>query len=174
MAINSRSKGNSAERKVAKLMEVWTGKKFARVPSSGGLQWKAAHAKGDITCASEGHYFPFCMEVKSYGELNFEHLLYLEKADILKFWAQCTRDAKICNKTPLLFMRYNGLPKDFWFIAIPLKIYNQFFSKLLKRPQTLRSEYHKFILLTSKDFFKIPYKEIRKPIKSYNKLNPAK
>ena len=40
--INSRSKGNRAELIAAKVMEVWAGKKFARVPSSGGLQWKTS------------------------------------------------------------------------------------------------------------------------------------
>lgn len=150
-------------------MEDWTGKKFSRVPSSGGLQWKASHAKGDITCTAEGHYFPFCMEVKNYREINFEHLLYLDKPDIIKFWDQCTRDAAICNKCPVLFMRYDRLPKDFWFIVIPLKIYYLFFKNDIKLPKTLIDESRGIIVITTEAFFSVSYKKIRKPIKSYYK-----
>lgn len=118
--INSRTKGNRSERVAASLFAKWTKKSFARVPSSGGLQWKAAHAKGDITCTTEGHYFPFCLEIKNYKELNFQQLLlpHLKNVKILEFWAQCKRDAELANKIPMLMMRYNGLPKDFFFVMM--------------------------------------------------------
>jgi Holliday junction resolvase len=120
MAINSRNKGCKAERTVAKLMEKWTSKQFARTPSSGGLNWKSANSKGDIVCTTEGHYFPFCIEVKHHAEINFSEL-YMpkkKKVKVLEFWEQCKRDALKANKIPLLFMRYNGLPNDFFFIGL--------------------------------------------------------
>ena len=123
MAINSRNKGNKAERTVAKLMEKWTSKQFARTPSSGGLNWKSANSKGDIVSTTEGHYFPFCIEVKHHAEINFSELLIpgKKKVKVLEFWEQCKRDALRANKIPLLFMRYNGLPNDFFFIGVSLE-----------------------------------------------------
>lgn len=120
--INSRRKGNKAENVAAKVLETWTKKKFARTPSSGGLAWKHSMAKGDIVCTTEGHYFPFCMEIKSYRDLGFEKLLLdVKKVKILEFWEQVIRDAKICNKVPMLMMRYNGMPRTTFFMVITTK-----------------------------------------------------
>lgn len=86
----------------------------------GGLNWKSANSKGDIVCTTEGHYFPFCIEVKHHAEINFSEI-YIpnkKKVKVLEFWEQCKRDASKANKIPLLFMRYNGLPNDFFFIGI--------------------------------------------------------
>lgn len=173
MALNQRQKGNRSEKAVSELMAKWTGKKFKRAETNNMIHVRnAQNSKGDTVCITEGHYFPFCIEVKSYADINFEHLLYLTEPLILKFWEQVLDDSKLCNKCPLLFMRYNGLPKDFFFVAIPLKIYHQFFSKFLKLPRALISTYYDFIILTTTDFFKVPYKEIRKPIKlHYKSLN---
>ena len=170
MGINGRSKGNKGERVAAAVLSDWTNKKFARVPSSGGLQWKNSNAKGDIVCTEEGHFFPFCVEVKSYAELNFEHLLYLDKAEVLKFWAQCIRDANLAKKCPILMMRYNGLPKKFFFIAIPAKIYHHHFSEHIKRPRAIHILEHDLVLFTTNELKDVPYKKIRKPIKTLYKV----
>lgn len=164
--INSRSKGNRAERVAAEVLGKWTGKKFARVPSSGGLQWKNTNAKGDIVCTEEGHFFPFCVEVKNYREINFEHLLYSKKAKIMEFWQQCERDAKIANKIPLLMMRYDGLPSSFFFII---------FKRLHQHEldfvgKGLHVEVHNLIILTTNDFQNNPYKVIKPLAKSICKL----
>jgi hypothetical protein len=168
--INAKRKGNQAEANVAELMSKWTGKIIKRADNNNLIHSRTAlNSKGDIICKTEGHYFPFCTEVKFYKEINFEHLLYLPKPKILDFWNQVVADGKLSKKCPLLFMRYNGLPKDFFFIAISLKIYDQVFSQHISASKSLRSEYHDFILITSTDFFKIPYKEIRKPIRAFYK-----
>lgn len=121
MAINSRRKGSKGENNAAKLLKAWTGKSFARTPSSGGLGWKATNTKGDIVCTEEGHYFPFCVEVKNHKEINFEQLLLpVKHRKIMEFWEQCTRDAKEAKKIPLLMMRYNGMPKGMHFIVMYL------------------------------------------------------
>jgi len=165
--INSRSKGNRAERVAAKLLEEWTGKKFARVPSSGGLQWKASHAKGDITCTSEGHFFPFCVEVKNYRQINFEHLLYLKSPKVMEFWSQCEKDASIAGKIPLLMMRYDGLPKDFWFLVMRTENTHQLLLNINKGLVMLE---HGLTLFTSTDLVAHNYKEIRKTAKTICKL----
>lgn len=168
--INSRSKGNTNERRLAALFATWTKRTFARVPSSGGLSWKTANAKGDIICTKEGHYFPFCIEAKNYKEINFQHLLYLDNAKILEFWAQCTRDAKIANKIPILTMRYNGMPKDLHFVVIP----NDFALKLIngelidpKNYMRFISKNHKLMIYTSTDFFQTDYSKVKTLAKQY-------
>lgn len=170
--INSRKKGAKGEKKALVTLEAWTSKKFARVPSSGGLNWHNNISSGDVICVTEGHYFPFTVEVKNYAEINFNHLFYLEKADILKFWDQAVRDAERVKKVPLLMMRYDRLPGDFFFIAIPRDIYNKFFREYMDDTDVrFVSENYGICLMSSKAFFKAPYKEIRKPITKYMKTN---
>lgn len=173
MAINSRKKGSKTERLVAKLIEDWTGKKFARTPSSGGLQWKASMAKGDVVCTTEGHFFPFCLEVKNYRNINFEHLLYNPKgSDILKFWEQASRDATLAKKVPMLLMRYNGLPRNLFFIVIPTNFISGAVKHNLKLDGILLNYQAKELNLTickSTDFFNIPYSQLRKYTKQWLK-----
>jgi Holliday junction resolvase len=170
MAINSRDKGNRAERFVAQLFKNWTGKDFARTPSSGGLSWKSSNSKGDIVCTTEGHYFPFCLEIKHHNKVDFNEILVPSKKSpkILQFWAQCTRDAGLAKKAPILFFRYNNLPKDFFFVVIDRSVY----SLILKEQAStgfnedmflVKSQGHSLVILTSTHFFKLNYREI-KPI----------
>lgn len=167
MGINSRAKGNKNERDLSKVIEKWTGKTFSRVPSSGGLNWKAGLAKGDIVCSEEGHFFPFCIEAKNYKDINFEHLLYLPKPKIMEFWAQCTRDARICKKSPLLFMRYNRLPKDFHFVVIDDIFWKNIVSYYVDpEDRYIRIPSLGITIITTKLLTSIPYKEIRKQVKT--------
>lgn len=172
--MNSRNKGNRAERGVAELLSNWVGKKFSRTPSSGGLQWKKDNVKGDITSTEEGFYFPFCIEVKFHKKIDFSHLITpgLKNIDILDFWHQCCRDAELCNKIPLLFMRYNGLPRDFWFTVIPLDLY-LFCIEPFHTPCPLSLEYrglddaHSFYIIPSGRLFGLPYKKLHPLFKNY-------
>lgn len=169
--INSRSKGNRNERNIAKLFEKWTGKKFSKTPSSGGLQWKTTNSKGDIVCTKEGHYFPFCIEAKSYKELNFQHLLYSDKAEILKFWAQANRDADLAKKIPLLFMRTNGITKDLHFVVMHVRHFRLFIKEhLVSDCAYMYIKNHKIIIFKSTDLINTSYKEIKAKIK-YHKKN---
>lgn len=168
--INSRSKGNKNERDLAKLFKAWTKKEFARTPSSGGLQWKNSNSKGDIVCTTEGHYFPFCIEAKNYKEINFEHLLYIQKPKILEFWAQAKRDAEKANKIPLLFMRYNGMPKDFHFVAMETGFYYKAYVPSVT-PINPLIHYHNgklsLTIMPSPEFFKFSYKKVKLLAKEY-------
>ena len=165
MAINQRRKGNKNERKATNLLEAWTGKKFSRTPGSGGLQWKNSIAKGDVVCITEGHYFPFSIEVKAYEKIDFSELIRPNKKKSLieVFWEQCIRDAQLCNKKPMLLVRYNGLPADFFFVIIPCQILELFES------QEDYLTYPKLgIAITGSDsLLKTNYKTIRKAIKKF-------
>lgn len=178
--INSRRKGAKVERNVAKLLEAWTKRKFAKTPASGGLQWKSSNAKGDVVCTTEGHYFPFCIEVKAREKIDFSHLLTpgIKNIRILEFWEQCRRDATLAKKTPMLLMRYNGLPKQFFFMVLEM----DFFTLLIKDNmfpilQHVRTDLRfwdkdkktKLIIIRSTDFFKLRYKHVKPIAKQYGK-----
>lgn len=166
MKINSRSKGNKNERELAKLFKAWTKKEFARTPSSGGLQWKSSNSKGDIVCTTEGHYFPFCIEAKNYKDINFQHLLYLPKAKIDEFWAQAKRDADKANKIPLLFMRYNGMPKNMHFVVLEFKFFKEAWASEIKHESMVLRK-RGLIILNSQDFFSQNYKNLKANAKQY-------
>lgn len=170
--INSRAKGSRNERKLAKQLEEWTGREFSRTPSSGGLHWKNSQTSGDIVCTTEGHLFPFSIEAKFHREINFEHLLYLDQPLILDFWEQCLKDANEAQlkKIPLLFMRYNGMPSDLNFVAMPWRMYDLIWGILPKGHRNLRysgSEPNEYIvLIRSTSLFKASYKDMRTILKS--------
>lgn len=166
--INGRRKGAKAERVAAKVIEKWTGKGFSKTPASGGLGWKKANVAGDIVCTTEGHYCPFCFEVKSYAKIDFSHLLNpkIKEPEIITYWKQASRDAKKVNKIPMLMMRYNGLPKSFYFVAIPM----EFSTRLVNEPNlALACKFDKTMIsiVPSTEFFQMPYKEVRKIAKIY-------
>lgn len=175
MPINSRSKGARNERNLAKAFEEWTGRKFSKTPASGGLNWRTTNVAGDIVCTKEGHYFPFCIEGKSYAKIDFSHLLNpkIKNCDILIFWKQAKRDAARVGKIPILMMRYNDLPKNYWFIVIG----NSFFDEIkgYYNPEWPIMRFHSItrdlVIMNSPDFFKMPYKEIKLLAKKYIKAN---
>lgn len=159
--INSRTKGSTNERKTCKLMKEWTGYDFARTPSSGGLRWKRENTQGDIVITEEGIYFPFCVECKAYKKIDFSHLLLDVKSDIVRFWAQASEDALRAKKIPLLLMRYNGLPANFFFIAIRYTDYLKF-RKHLKMGPKIRSYSQGLMILTPQVWFESDYNAINK------------
>jgi hypothetical protein len=168
---NSKKKGNKAERELCKFWEQWTDYKFTRVPASGGLRWKNTNATaGDIICDHEIHSrrFQFSVESKSYKDINFEHILLgNKKCDVLKFWQQCNDDAERSNKVPILFMRYNGMNKNTYFVIIPIYVHNLFF------PGIYSFQHNKFIvhgpnpmvIMNSNDLLQINYLKLHKDLK---------
>jgi hypothetical protein len=175
MAINSRTKGAKAERVAAKVIEKWTGKKFAKTPASGGLGWKKANVAGDIVCTTEGVFFPFCVEIKSYSKIDFSHLLTpgIKNIEILDFWAQCSRDAEKAGKIPLLMMRYNGLPKEFFYVVTTQGFAKEIHPILaLGHPGMVSLRYHNYktnvalMIMRSDEFFRSDYKPIKKIAKT--------
>lgn len=104
MAYNkSKAKGTAFEAKIAKRFTEEFGKEFRRVPLSGALEWM----KGDIVCIKDTAWFPWCMELKHYKEINWNSLLTAKSADMYSFWEQTVREAKVMEKEPLLVFRWD-------------------------------------------------------------------
>lgn len=170
--INSKNKGGKNERELCKALKDWSGYDFSRVPQSGGLRWrKTENTTGDIICSDDRHKgkFIFSVETKFHNEINFQHLLLPNgKNKILEFWAQAVSDANRGKKIPLLFMRYNGMPKQTWFMVIELTNYISI-KQLIKPHSKLRYErpdgLKRFVILNSNDFFKSDYKLICKKLR---------
>lgn len=171
--INSRNKGAKNERDLSKLFEVWTGKQFSRTPSSGGLQWGASMAKGDIVSTTEGFYFPFCIEAKFYNKIDFSHLLNpkIKNSDIISFWTQCKRDATLAKKIPLLCMRYNSLPSNFHFVVIEKDLFEYlilpFYNKDKGAYFYFQNAELDLVVITSTWFFSLDYKRLGRAFKNY-------
>lgn len=165
--MSSRRKGSKAERTVAHLFTDWVGTEFVRVPRSGGLRWSSGlMVTGDVIPADPKVLaeFPFSIEVKFHAEVDFSHLLLPNKnVDIIKFWEQAKRDAKTIDKRPLVLFRYNFLPRDFYFIIIGLATFSELYSyfKFENGWFQYNGDDLRFVIMTSTDFFKIPYDKIK-------------
>lgn len=108
MAVNSKAKGDTYERKIAKKMTEWTGLKFERVPASGGLHWKEDNrVYGDIVCNVED--FPFVIELKCRESWNMDSLINGSK-EVEKWWKQVTADATATGKEPMVIFTRNRQP----------------------------------------------------------------
>lgn len=178
--VNSKQKGSKNERKLSKLFEKWTGKEFTRTPGSGGLRWsKTDDTIGDIICSDQKHsrYFRFVIEAKSYKEINFEQLILPNKnKKILEFWDQVLGDSIRSGKIPLLFMRYNGMPKDFHFVVMDYNMYMSVFrTELEKLPKNIRKAFriviprYDLIITTTEMLFNTDYEKIHKLAKKFLK-----
>lgn len=169
---NGKKKGSKNERELSKWWQSWTGLEFTRVPASGGLRWKKTdNISGDIVCADPKgiRKFPFTVEAKSYQGINFEHLLLDNKnIKVLQFWEQAKEDAERAQKEPLLFMRYNGMPKSTWFVVMNLKTFNTIL-KINKgnidKYIILEIGYYRLVLMTTTDLIKTDYTKFYKLIK---------
>lgn len=108
--INQKVKGNKNELEAAKWLERWTGRKFTRTPSSGGLRWKnAAKVVGDVVCEDDSFDFPFVVETKHLAELNYR----INSSPAFKGWRQVLKDCERIGggKMPLMMLRSNGMEK---------------------------------------------------------------
>jgi Holliday junction resolvase len=166
---NSKKKGNKAERELCKWWKDFTGMDFTRIPASGGLRWKGltSATTGDLICADERHSrrFLFSIESKSYKDINFEHLILgNKKVIILDFWEQCKQDGLRANKVPILFIRYNGMPKQTWFIVISQKILS-LISDFKPKNNYLIVKGQDIVIINSNDLVNCNYIELHKKIK---------
>ena len=164
MAINSKNKGNRNERRGCKLWSDWTGWEFSRVPASGGLRWKKQDdITGDIICTQKGIYnFKFSIEMKFHKDIEFNYLLLGKKKNpVIKFWDQCKRDAQRADKIPILFMRYNGMPKDIYFVVISHETYMKL-RRAINFKQGLIRFNKDFVIFNSIDLFNSNFKKVYK------------
>jgi len=104
--VHSRNKGNSYERKIAKILSKWCGYEVNRTPSSGG--WAKT---GDITPKDPAKMveFPFSVELKNRQNWSFGDLIKgtNENTGIVSWWQQCIDDAEKAKKVPLLIFTRN-------------------------------------------------------------------
>lgn len=124
--MSSKSKGNTYERKIAKVFTNWWGHDHYRVPASGALNWASdMNISGDITTIPEAHN-PFVMELKNRqtGNWTLESVV-LGVHDVHNWWAQVVRDATETHKVPLLIFTRNRA-KDFIMLPYSDFIYTKF------------------------------------------------
>ncbi len=120
--INSKKKGDRNEMIVAKLLSVWTGYEFKRVPASGGIGSSHTLFVGDVVCVSpENNDFPFTVETKHYKHIPTKGELR-GNSQIFKFWQQALRDANKIDMIPLLMFRENGMKKGSYIMYFDKKV----------------------------------------------------
>jgi len=128
MAVNSRKKGHTFERAIAKLMNdkyhIKKDKdKWKRVPLSGGFDKE--NFPGDIYTMSPELNQPgkiasrFSIECKFHKDWKLEDIIH-GKGKILDWWKQASDDATGAGKLPLLVFKKNQSP--IYFIASPESI----------------------------------------------------
>lgn len=159
--MNARSKGQRGEKMGVEFMKTWTGMDFRRTPGSGGLRGHVVeYSVGDIVLVTPNRILPFVVEIKFYKDLNFQHLLYNVDSEILKFWGQVNADCVRGLKLPLLLLRYNGLPRDLFFVVIDLETAKIIFPKRPRHSFIFR----KTLITTTHQLIKRPYKDLEKPL----------
>lgn len=173
--INSKKKGAKNEREICKVLQEWSGYEFSRVPQSGGLRWKKTdNITGDIICSDpKGAYrFNLSIEAKFHNDFRFEHILLPNaKVKILSFWEQALEDAARADREPMVWMRYNNMPKGLWFIILRTKAFD-----CTKGLYSLKSPVmhivhpdHDLTVFMSSDLTTSPYKKFIRKIQTLRK-----
>ncbi len=94
--MNAKKKGNAGEHEFAHwLMD--NGIKAFRNSMSGGSVWK-----GDIA-----NNLDLTIEIKTVKKIN-----------LMEAWRQVNRDASIAHNSPLLAIRFDGMPKREWLMVV--------------------------------------------------------
>lgn len=162
--INSKAKGSKNERDLAKVFKDWTGFEFTRVPSSGGLRWKRTlDTTGDIMVAEEAHIFdfPFSIETKFYKEVNPWKILRGQQSDLDKFMEQAKADADRSGKLPLVFFRFNGMPKYTWFVIMLYEDFEELSSEIFCEFGFMNFN-QEYVIFYSPALFESEYKNLLK------------
>jgi Holliday junction resolvase len=170
--INSKKKGSKNERDLAHAFEEWTGYKFARVPMSGGLRWqRTLDTTGDLIVADTEHIheFPFSVETKFHNEVNFWKILRGQKSPLLEFWKQATQDADRGKKVPIVFFRFNGLPKQFWYVIVSYKLYLRIKAKIFFENGFVNYD-NEIVIFPSLYLFESDYQELLPILKKHQKV----
>jgi hypothetical protein len=111
--INQKQKGNKNELHVCKLLTLWTGSEFARVPMSGGLRWQnVMNICGDVLSTDPSFDFPYVVETKDLSKLHITFDLR-KNSEIYTIWKQVKRDSLRAERLPILMLRKTGeRPRD--------------------------------------------------------------
>jgi hypothetical protein len=111
--VNSRRKGQTAERKLVKLFAAWWDSKFFRTPGSGAFATRGfvgvdtTQLSGDLVTTDT--QFPFCVESKKVEGWTLEQMLSSNNTKIHSWWEQTTRETPE-GKIPLLVFSKNHAP----------------------------------------------------------------
>ena len=159
--VNSRNKGATYERKIAKMLTDWTGIEIRRTPMSGG--WNKT---GDLTPKdpSEMEKFPLSFELKNRQEFSIEMLFHIRNSEdmpkiLKKYWDQCSGEAKESEKVPLLILTRNNADN---FIMFDTGIFDNIILPHIQQEAFLYPDYTYLksmditVMLLS-DFLRIPY-----------------
>ncbi len=111
--VNSRAKGSTFERQIAKILNVRLGTtEFSRTPGSGAFATTHTlpdHLKiyGDLITPQN---FKYCLECKKgYNNQNL-YSLYNHSSDFWKFIEQCQKDSEKCGKIPMVIFKQDRQP----------------------------------------------------------------
>ena len=111
--VNSRAKGSSFERQIAKLLNDRLGTtEFSRTPGSGAFATTHSlpdHLKiyGDLITPQN---FRYCIECKKgYNNQNL-YSLFNKSSEFWKFIEQCQKDSDKCNKLPMVIFKQDRQP----------------------------------------------------------------
>jgi hypothetical protein len=103
MVNKSKIKGSAYEAKIRDLLTQELKLEFKRMPLSGSLEY----LKGELWTPHDTAAWPYCIECKHYAEVNWNSLLTAKSSDLLDFWRQAVREAKVMKKMPLVIYRWN-------------------------------------------------------------------
>lgn len=105
------------------------------------------------------------VECKNYKEIKFEHILLGNKrCDILKFWAQASKDAKRANKVPVLCMRYNSMPAEEFFFVVDYKL-GSIIAQYITKSMYIQVQENTLMVFMASEVLNVPYKLIHKQAK---------
>lgn len=111
--INSKEKGNRAERELVKKFAKWWDSKFYRTPGSGSFATRGYNLpegvdlSGDVVTTDSS--FPFCVESKNFEGWHLEQLLTSDKCGLKAYWQQTVSETPD-HKLPLLVFTRNHQP----------------------------------------------------------------
>lgn len=116
-SINSKQKGNSFERTIAKLLTERFGREFRRTVSSGaytgGMNVKNADSLTEsqllifVSDIRTPEDFKFSIECKSYKEIGF-YDLFSKSSNLYSWYEQSETDSKLLKRSPLLIVKTNN------------------------------------------------------------------
>lgn len=111
--LNSKKKGASYERTIAKLLSTWWGAEFHKTPASGALRWGVDNrVVGDIVAPTDAEKFPFVVECKKREQWNFLQIIK-GTGEFISYWEQVNEDVlRLEDKDmqPLVVMAKNHQP----------------------------------------------------------------
>ncbi len=110
--INSRAKGQRAERELVKKFSKFWGSDFARTPLSGGMATLGKKYNVDVSgdVVTDDPSWPFSVECKHHDSSWNLESLFNPKNPIEKWWGQCCKAADSAGKRPLLVFKKNRGP----------------------------------------------------------------